>query len=413
MCFLNLGQGSAGALRKTSAQRRPGGMVGAVWLAMAVLLSPGIDVEEKRGGEGRWLHQYSMLVEGAQPADVRVSKVSGETCNGDALNGDYAYKGNTADGKYYYAYDTKTSYGIVYLFYDKDSDGPGNTYCDSLKERWFIDSTPSTDATSDLDGDGGCAYLAHTLNTTSTTSLTPPTSAAWKVACKGEWVDTTFTITLINPPCAADGGANFDQDGYCLCPDGTLSCSGDCKEHNHIADVRVSGFTLCGSGIMNGDYAYQGNTADGKRYYAYDTQSINVGVLYLYYDKDSDGPENTMCDPLKERWFIDYNKPSTTATSDLDGDEFCAIAATNTAVVSTSSLTPPTTTTTWRMTCGKTFVDGTLTITPISSPHSDDSGATLDGDGDCLCPDGTPDCSEGCTEVTLQPGEGKSFYWRD
>ena len=54
-------------------------------------------------------------------------RVSGDTCNGyGALNGDYYYQGTTADGKHYYAHDTKTSHLIArYLYYDEDQDGPG------------------------------------------------------------------------------------------------------------------------------------------------------------------------------------------------------------------------------------------------------------------------------------------------
>ena len=447
-------------------QRCPGGMAVAtiVWLArIAIVLSP----------------------EKGAPADMRVS---GDTCNGyGALNGDYYYQGTTADGKHYYAHDTKTSHlSARYLYYDEDQDGPGEKGCGHVKQRWFIGEKPSTTLTSDLDGDSDCFYGAAMTNAASPTFITPPTtSTAWQVTCNGQWLGMTFSITPISalrsddsgapspldqdgeclspgdirscsggcpprsddsgatlggdgeclspgdirscsggcPPRSDDSGATLGGDGECLSPGDIRSCSGGCKEttlqpgegklvvgaQGKKEDVRVSGDT-CSEGVFNGDYAYQGNTADGKYYYAYDTKT-SYGVAYLHYDQDQDGPGNIGCDNYKERWFIDRQKPSTTATSDLDGDGKCGVGAAMTNFASTTSLIPSPSSTAWELQCNGDWIVVMLTITPISPPRSDDSGATLRGDEECLCPDGTPNCIGGCKETTLQPGEGNSFYW--
>lgn len=126
------------------------------------------------------------------PADLRLS---GDTCGGE-FNGAWTYEGTTADGKYYYSHDTQSSFGVDYLFFDKDSDG-SNTGCDWLKNRWFIDTKSSTTAVHDLDGDGGCMNTAYTANAASTTSLTPPTSAEWTFSCSDGWTLMTFTLTPI------------------------------------------------------------------------------------------------------------------------------------------------------------------------------------------------------------------------
>ena len=268
---------------------------------------------------------------GGPPVDVRVSGVDSD-CYDGWLNSVYAYQGNTADGKHYYAHDTKTVYGTAYLYYDKDCNGPGNTADAALKGGWFIDrQMPSTTATSDLDHDGICDFYAHTLHAASATSRTPPTTTptAWRMFCDGKFVDMTLTITpLCTTPlnyvyaypstfAAVDAGCG---DGVarqrtevesCNAPDG-CGCEANsrreveteteyqvaCCGNGGPADVRVSGVDIdCYNGWLNGDYAYQGNTADGKHYYAYDTKT-SVGVAYLYYDKDPDGPRSTKCEYL-------------------------------------------------------------------------------------------------------------------
>lgn len=140
------------------------------------------------------------------------------------------------------------------------------------------------------------------------------------------------------------------------------------------ADMRVSGDTCNGYGALNGDYYYQGTTADGKHYYAHDTKTSHLSARYLYYDEDQDGPGEKGCGHVKQRWFIG-EKPSTTLTSDLDGDSDCFYGAAMTNAASPTFITPPTTSTAWQVTCNGQWLGMTFTITPISPLRSDDSGA--------------------------------------
>ena len=99
---------------------------------------------------------------------------------------------------------------------------------------WFIGIIkPTTTATSDLDENQDCADVAFMRSAASTTSLTPPTSAAWKVGCSSEggYYDMTLTFTPISrPPCTDAIGGPLDDGRDGLCLDGTSSCDGGSKE---------------------------------------------------------------------------------------------------------------------------------------------------------------------------------------
>ena len=55
------------------------------------------------------------------------------------------------------------------------------------------------------------------------------------------------------------------------------------------ANMTLSGQPAdCENGALNGEWTYQGDTADGKKYYMRDTKWERYGVVYLFFDKDGD-----------------------------------------------------------------------------------------------------------------------------
>ena len=134
------------------------------------------------------------------------------------------------------------------------------------------------------------------------------------------------------------------------------------------ASLMISGHShSCYSGMYNGEYTYEGTTADGKNYYSHDTQTSWAGVLYLFFDKNCDGDTTKY---LKNRWIIDDSKPSTTAPHDMDGDGECVYGAEMTNAASTTSRTPPTSAG-WKVYCGNRWTPFTLTLTPICTSAPD------------------------------------------
>ena len=60
------------------------------------------------------------------------------------------------------------------------------------------------------------------------------------------------------------------------------------------ADVLMSGhLSSCYEGVFNGVWAYEGDTADGKRYYSH--TAGRYGVRYLYFDRDPDNGKDPLC----------------------------------------------------------------------------------------------------------------------
>ena len=83
--------------------------------------------------------------------------------------------------------------------------------------------------------------------------------------------------------------------------------------------------TDCFGGYFNGVWDYQGDTLDGKRYYAHDDGSH--GVYYLHFDRDvHNGKNPSVCVTTGNNWIIDDSEPSLTALQDLDGDQDCMVA---------------------------------------------------------------------------------------
>ena len=92
---------------------------------------------------------------------------------------EYTAAGYTASGAPYYR-DSSLSY---YIYWDPDCNGAGEP------ARWIVDNEePSTSASSDLDGDGQCAYYAHT-----STRRTPPRRRSARRP--GRWVATAPSRT--------------------------------------------------------------------------------------------------------------------------------------------------------------------------------------------------------------------------
>eukprot|EP00729_Bicosta_minor_P032714 gene32714-biopygen11612 len=117
------------------------------------------------------------------------------------------------------------------------------------------------------------------------------------------------------------------------------------------ADVTMKGQPSdCFGGELNGVYAYEGDTADGKRYYSHKTGSVYQSggappVVYLFFDRDDDNGKNPgVCGAGAEgnnEWHIDKQQPDTTAAQDLDGDSSCGSFAYSRQPDTSGSLTPP------------------------------------------------------------------------
>lgn len=116
------------------------------------------------------------------------------------------------------------------------------------------------------------------------------------------------------------------------------------------ADLRMSGQAdSCHGGALNGDWIYQGVTADGKRYYEKLDESTLYGVVYLFYDKDTDGGHEPLVCTENHHWNIYKTKPSTILEQDLDGDKHCLVYAFK---QDTSAALHPPNTSDWWVSCG-------------------------------------------------------------
>lgn len=357
-----------------------------------------------------------------EPADVRMSGQPGN-CYGGILNGVWAYEGDTADGKRFYSRDTGNNEryrGVIHLYFDKDSDngkspggcGEGAAY----NNKWYIDEQkPSTTAANDLDGDGSCfTYLSSRLPDTSG-SLAPPASAEWTLQCNGKWTGTTLFFQPICESPAPDWTYTFPDEwttvlagcgtgisrqrtaaescparGGCDCQNrrATLPtetepqepCQSSPDGEGDPADVWMGGQPVgCNGGGLNGAWAYEGDTADGKRYYSRAVGSVYASngfpVLYLYFDRDSDNGQNPVVCGTGAKgnndWHIDNNKPSTTAAQDLDGDNGCVGFAASIQPDTSGSPTPPATTE-WGVTCSGQVAFMTLSSQPICETPAPD-----------------------------------------
>jgi len=71
-------------------------------------------------------------------------------------------------------------------------------------------------------------------------------------------------------------------------------------------------------------YIHEGKTADGKDYWKHTFGAAGKYAFYLHHEPDCNGPA---ADDDGAMWVVTGSKPSTTALSDLDRDNECAILA--------------------------------------------------------------------------------------
>ena len=141
-------------------------------------------------------------------------------------------------------------------------------------------------------------------------------------------------------------------------------------------------FELTGSCSYNSEiddvYAPVNTTADGRWYYKGQRHS-----LFVYFDSDCDGPSGAVSS--QDVWLIDNDEPSSTASSDLDGDGECFNSGDGfKARINDGGAEPPTRAQTWRVWCGPTdgVVNTDLTVVLIGAPT--------------LSPTTPADCPETC-----------------
>ncbi|EOD29606.1 hypothetical protein EMIHUDRAFT_113645 [Emiliania huxleyi CCMP1516] len=116
----------------------------------------------------------------------------------------------------------------------------------------------------------------------------------------------------------------------------------------------TGGCALRSSALDNVEYVAVGYTYSGAPYFR-DTSSS----YYIYWDPTCNDTGSTA------RWIVDDDVPSTTASSDLDGDGKCSYWA---HIDSDDSSSPPLGTATWRVYCDGSWTDNDLTLAFLSPP---------------------------------------------
>lgn len=118
---------------------------------------------------------------------------------------------------------------------------------------------------------------------------------------------------------------------------------------------------------FEGEYSAVGWTASGAPYFQRGDGVAGSSLtypIYVYYEPDCDGA-NTM---LGGVWALSNNfnystQPSTTATSDLDGDGVCSFSA---YIYSADLTSPPLGISTWNAYCGgRSFTDLNISLAPL------------------------------------------------
>eukprot|EP00729_Bicosta_minor_P033132 gene33132-biopygen22695 len=174
------------------------------------------------------------------------------------------------------------------------------------------------------------------------TSSTLPSNAVWKMGCSTVNTFSDHTITIAAPTCICKLGYSGDN---CEVGSAPPACDGDGAAGKQMV---LSGACERQSGL-NGAFILQGNTKDGKEYFA-------NGGKYLYYDSDCFGHGET----ASARWMFGNDKPSETASQDLAGDGgTCSLSG---YLVPTSSTFPSNAA--WLVFCENAWTDVTITIAP-------------------------------------------------
>ena len=189
----------------------------------------------------------------------------------------------------------------TYLHYDPDCTGIGQ-----VSPMWmFSDVKPSTTATKDLAGDGKMCHMAGYLISSSTT---PPANGNWQIGCSANGAFATVKIKISTPTCICKLGYSGKN-----CETG--SAPSDCNGVGAAGKQIVVSCMCTSLQALNGAYVQQGNTADGKEFFL--NGNTNARDVYLYHDPDC---SNGYLDNADPEWIFNTNKPSTTATKDLDRD---------------------------------------------------------------------------------------------
>ena len=220
------------------------------------------------------------------------------------MNDIYLPVDRTADGCWYFAGQTHGAH----VYFDIDCNSGG------VDGMWIVDADePSTTAMSDLDGDSNCVFNAYIYDD----GVDPPFGTdSWGVYC-GSWTTTDLALTEA--------------------PDRPFSVSGSCDWNLNDAFYPVA------------------RTADDRWYYKGQTHGYQV-----YFGVD--------CDSTTNVWMFNTGEPSTTATSDLNGDGSCA----SWAQIFDDGIEPPFGTNEWSIYCtdadgqGDTWVTTDLTLADIT-----------------------------------------------
>ena len=114
-----------------------------------------------------------------------------------------------------------------------------------------------------------------------------------------------------------------------------------------VATKQLSVSGACKDGV-NGAYTRQGNTESGREYFR------DGDGYYLFYDPDCNGDGDTG----DAQWMFTSKIPSTTATTDLDGDSDCA----GFGYIKTTGPLPANAA--WRQFCNSAWTDVAITIAP-------------------------------------------------
>ena len=265
----------------------------------------------------------------------------------------YAPIARTADGRWHYEGQREG----FHLYFDSDCDGDGDAVGTSdLPDVWAFDiNTPSTEAPYDLDEDGSCSFGAYT----GATGNEPPLGVhEWKVVCNGYWELFSLSITMLVPT-SIPTATPVPSVTFNPTPEPTPPPSPAPSVTAQPTLVAASFFQVNGScaftGGINDVYAPAARTKDGRYYY----QGQSKG-MFLYFDSDLDG---AAVGGATNVWVFDDNEPSTTASSDLDGDGSSRVRG----FVEYDAAEPPVGTTAWSIACSlNSFAELDITITLLS-----------------------------------------------
>ncbi|GMH63573.1 hypothetical protein TrST_g266 [Triparma strigata] len=204
-----------------------------------------------------------------------------------------------------------------------------NTFSDSLSAELC---TPCTEGTFSLEGSSTCSAATCPAGQ-------EPTSSTECSPCQSNTFSSSNSTDLCSP-----------------CPTGKFSGYGavECLLDKPLSII-VSGMCLS---IYDGVYQAKYETASRRWYYE------NDNGMFIYFDPTCDGSGGN-----PNLWIVDNSEPSTTAVNDLDGDSTCTFAG----YITSTSMTPPTGTNTWKILCDGSWTDVPITITESDTTETPDT----------------------------------------